>query len=139
LCRCGNRGCLELTASFVPALESASRLYKRHLIIEEFIDLATSGDAGAARLIEDTAERAGRGLAVIGAVLNPRLFVISGRGALAGDLLLKPLMEAYERHSLIKSHHVPAALATRFVIGKFLRNDSLMGAVGLVLRHRGRL
>jgi predicted NBD/HSP70 family sugar kinase len=139
LCRCGNRGCLELTASFAPALESASRLSRRRLTIEELIDLATSGDAGAARLIEDTAERAGRGLGVIGAVLNPQLFVISGRGALAGDLLLKPLMKAYERHSLIKRHDVPAALATRFVIGKFLRNDSLMGAVGLVLRHRGRM
>jgi predicted NBD/HSP70 family sugar kinase len=139
MCRCGNRGCLELTASFLPALERASRSHRRPLKIEDLVALAKSGDAAAVRLVAETAERAGRGLGVIGAVLNPGLFVISGRGAYAGDLLLKPLVESYQRHFFIKRDDVPAALATRFVIGKFLANDSLLGAVGLVLRHRGRL
>ena len=139
LCRCGNRGCLELTASFRPALEVASRRQKRPVQIEELVALANSGDADAMRLVAETAERAGRGLGVIGAVLNPGLFVIAGGGACAGALLLKPLIGSYERHFFIKRNDVPAALATRFVIGKFLANDSLMGAVGLVLRHRGRL
>ena len=139
LCRCGNRGCLELSASFAPVLEIAARRFKRILTIDDLIALARRGDVGAERLIADAAQRAGRGLGVIGTLLNPPLFVIAGRGALAGDLLLRPLMESYERHTLIRRGDVPDALAPKFALGHFIENDSLMGAVGLVLRHHGRL
>jgi predicted NBD/HSP70 family sugar kinase len=139
LCRCGNRGCLELGASFVPILEVAARRYGNAITLEDLIALAKQGDVGAGRLIADAAERAGRGLGVVGTLLNPPLFVIAGRGALAGDLLLRPLIESYERHTLIRRQDVPERLAPKFVLGRFIENDSLMGAVGLVLRHHGRL
>jgi len=139
LCRCGNRGCLELSGSFMKALELASRLHRRPIDIGQLVALAKSGDVGAARLIADTATQAGRGLAMIGAALNPPLFVIAGRGALAGDLIMAPLIAAYERHTLIRRDDVPDAMRPNFVVGRFTENDSLMGAVGLVLRHHGRL
>ena len=45
---------------------------------------ANAGDVGCARLIADTAEIAGRGLGMIGAIINPGLIVVGGRAAFAG-------------------------------------------------------
>jgi predicted NBD/HSP70 family sugar kinase len=139
LCRCGNRGCLELYASFARPLEQMSRLHGRRMTMDEVILLAEQGDLGARRLIEDTAEIAGRGLGMIGTVLNPPLIILGGRMALSGDILMAPLTRAYEKWTLIKGRDVGERIRTRIKIGKFTENDSLLGAVGLVLRHHGRL
>ena len=138
LCRCGNRGCLELYASFVRPLEQLSRIQGREMSMDDAILLAEQGDAGALRLIADTAEMAGRGLAMIGTLINPPLILIGGRMALAGEILLAPLQRSFERHTLIKSVQVPASARTQIKIGKLTENDSLLGAVGLVLRSQGR-
>jgi predicted NBD/HSP70 family sugar kinase len=139
LCRCGNRGCLELTASLNPAIAAASQLFGRAIDLPEFIALAIEGHPGCRRMIADTAEIAGRGLGMIGAVLNPGLIVVAGRGALAGPLLMNPLMESYERHTLIRRNDVPENQCVRFERGRFTANDSVMGAVALVLGRRRRL
>lgn len=139
LCRCGNRGCLELYASFMRPLQQISRVLGRQVTMDDVITMAEQGDTGALRMIEDTAETAGRGLGMIGSVINPPLIIIGGRMALAGDLLLAPLIASYERHTLIKSRDIAAHLRTRITIGKHTENDALLGAVGLVLRHHGRL
>ena len=91
LCRCGNRGCLELTASLDPALAAASRLFGHAVGVEEFVELATTATSVVARLIADTAEIAGRGLGMIGAIFNPGLIIVGGRAALAGGVLMRPL------------------------------------------------
>ena len=139
LCRCGNRGCLELTASLNPAVAVASRLAGREVSVDEFIDAAARGDVGFRRLLADTAEVAGRGLGMIGAILNPGLILIGGRAALAGEALLGPLIASYERHTLIKREETPEAHRVRIEIAKFPRNQALLGAVALVMRRRGRL
>lgn len=139
LCRCGNRGCLELYASFNRPLEQISRVVGRRVTMDEVIASAQAGDVGALRMIEDTADIAGRGLGLIGSILNPPLIVVAGRMALAGDLLLRPLTAAYERHTLIKSRDIPEHRRTRIVAGRHTLNNALLGAVGLVLRHHGRL
>ena len=136
LCRCGNRGCLELYASFARPLEQISRVVRRQVTMDDVIRMAEEGDVGALRLIEDTAEIAGRGLGMIGTMINPPLIVIGGRMALAGDILLTPLIASYERHTLIKSRDIAPALRTRIIVGKLTENDALLGAVGLVLRHQ---
>ncbi len=135
LCRCGNRGCLELYASFKPFLPLARERFGASISVDDVIALALGGDAGCRRLIEDCASKAGYGLGLIGTILNPPLIVVSGRLAQAGELLLNPLRASYERHTLVKAEDVPADLRTKFVPGQFLRNDSVLGAVGLVLRH----
>ena len=76
---------------------------------------------------------------MIGTVVNPPLILIGGRMALAGDILLAPLIRAYERQTLIKGRGLPEAQRTRITVGKFTETDSLLGAVGLVLRDLGRL
>ncbi len=139
LCRCGNRGCLELYASFKKPLEHASKVFGRPMTTMDVIREAQGGDVGCRRLIEDTAEIGGRGLGMIGTIVNPGLIVLSGKLALAGDMFTEPLARSYEKHTLVKRNEVPAAARTNLVVGKFIENDSCMGAVGLVLRHHGRL
>jgi predicted NBD/HSP70 family sugar kinase/biotin operon repressor len=139
LCRCGNRGCLERYAAFDEPLDQLSRVQGRRVTFPEAIRLARQGDVGAQRLIHDCAVAAGRGLASIGTVLNPPLILIGGKLALADELVLGPLIDTYERHTLIKAATVPQARRTRIRRGRFTDKDSLLGAVGLVLRGRGRL
>ena len=139
LCRCGNRGCLELTASLNPAVAAAERSTGRPIGVDEFIARAAEGDVGFRRLLADTAEIAGRGLGMIGAILNPGLILIGGRAALAGEALLNPLIASYERHTLIKREETPPAHRVRIELARFPRNHALLGAVALVLRRHGRL
>jgi predicted NBD/HSP70 family sugar kinase len=133
LCRCGNRGCLELYASFLRPLEQLSRVHNRKMTMDDAIALAETGDAGALRMISDVGEYGGRGLAMIGTILNPPLILIGGRMATAGDLLLAPMRNAFHRHTLIKQVDTSASTRTSIGVGKFTENDSLLGAVGLVL------
>lgn len=137
LCRCGNRGCLELSASLREPVRQMSNILGRPSNIDEIILMAERGDIGARRLISDCAQSAGRGLAMICAILNPPLIILSGRGALAGDLLLVPLKEEFEKNALIKSNEHSIDNQTVIKLGKFTHNDSLLGAVGLVLRSLG--
>lgn len=139
LCRCGNRGCLELYCSATTLEAEARRLLGRPAPVADIIDMASRGDVGFQRLIADAGDVAGRALAVIGSVVNAPLFVISGALATAGDLLLSPLRMSYEKHALIKRTDLAQGEFPSFVPGRFLSNDNCMGAVGLVLRHSGRL
>ncbi len=133
LCRCGNRGCLELYASFVKPLEQLSRVNKKSMTIADSITLAEAGDAGALRMIADVGNFGGRGLAMIGTIINPPLILIGGRLALADELLLNPMRQAYDRHALLRSSELDAKSRTAIRVGKFPERDSLLGAVGLVL------
>jgi predicted NBD/HSP70 family sugar kinase len=133
LCRCGNRGCVELYASFVKPLEQLSRVNKRPMTIADCIALAEAGDIGALRMIEDAGTSGGRALAMVGTILNPPLILIGGRLALADDLLLRPLRKAYDHHTLLRNAELTNESRTHIRVGKFPERDSMLGAVGLVL------
>jgi predicted NBD/HSP70 family sugar kinase len=135
LCRCGNRGCLELYASFETPLKYASQRFGRAMTLEDVIGLALEGDIGCRRLIEDTAEIAGRGLGIIGTAVNPGLIVVGGRLPLAGELFMRPLRASFDKHTLVKCADVPADSRTEIRVSRFIANDACMGAVGLVLRR----
>jgi predicted NBD/HSP70 family sugar kinase len=138
LCRCGNRGCLELYASFRESMAHAERRFGRRLGIDEVVAFALEGDVGCRRLIEDTATISGRGLGIIGAAINPGLVVIAGRLVRAGDLFLDALAASYDRYALIK-RDADEESRTQIVPARFIDNAACLGAVGLVLRHHGRL
>lgn len=138
LCSCGNRGCLELYCSGTTVLSVAERRMARTITMADFVKAAQAGDIGFQRLLEDAGEAAGRGLAAVGTIINPGLFVISGGLAAAGEILLAPMRSSYAKYTLVKPGDVEGS-APQFVTGRFLDNDNCMGAVGLVLRHHGRL
>jgi predicted NBD/HSP70 family sugar kinase len=138
LCRCGNRGCWELYASFKGAATMASKRFGRPMGIADVIALAEKGDVGCRRLIEDTAEAGGRGLALVGAAINPGLILIGGRLARAGAMFFDPLEANFNKYSLVKHDDVAAEARTRIAPATLLENGPCMGAVGLVLRDYGR-
>ncbi len=138
LCRCGNRGCLELYAGFKGPLAQAAQHFGRPVTIDEVIRLARSGDAECRAWIAGVAEAAGHGLAIIGAVVNPPLVVVGGRLAPAGELLLQPLEASFQRRSLVKQEDVGSDARTRIVASRFSGHGACLGAVGLVLRDHGR-
>lgn len=139
LCRCGNRGCIEVYASFREPLAEAERHFGRSLRLTDVVNLARDGDALCRALIARTGEAGGHGLGLIGSVFNPTLVVVSGRLAMAGDILMKPLAESFERFTLVKHGDVPDLARTILRPSQFSDNGACMGAVGLVLRHHGRL
>ena len=138
LCRCGNRGCLEIYAGFGSSLAEAERHFGKRLRISEVVSMALAGDETCRALIARAGEAGGRGLGLIGSVFNPSLVVVSGRLATAGDLLMQPLAESFERFALIKKGDVPDSARTILRPSRFTDNGACMGAVGLVLRHHGR-
>jgi predicted NBD/HSP70 family sugar kinase len=138
LCRCGNRGCIEVYASFRNLLTEAEAQFGRSLRITDVVEMALGGDSYCRSLIERAGEAGGYGLGLIGSVFNPPLVVVSGRLALTGDLLMKPLTQSYERYTLIKHNDVPDVARTVFRASTFT-DGACLGAVGLVLRHHGRL
>ncbi len=139
LCRCGNRGCLEQKASFEASLKDLSRIHGRDLSVDDAVILARQGDPGAGRLIADLADIAGQGVAMIGNILNPPLILISGALAKSGAILIDPLRASFEKHSLLRSATLEPDQRTRIVPGGLLDDDVVLGAVGLVLRHHGRI
>ncbi|OBZ95722.1 hypothetical protein ADU59_10180 [Pararhizobium polonicum] len=138
LCTCGNRGCLQLYCSGATVLSVAERRLARAITLADFVKTAQAGDIGFQRLLEDAGEAAGRGLAAVGTIINPGLFVISGGMAAAGEMLLAPMRSSYAKYTLVKPGDIEGPVP-QFVTGRFLDNDNCMGAVGLVLRHHGRL
>lgn len=137
LCRCGNRGCLEVYASFRDSLTEAQAHLGREVRIHDVVELALAGDETCRRLIRQAGEAGGRGLGLIGSVFNPPLVVVNGRLAAAGDLLMDPLAESFERFSLVKPQDMPPHARTQLRPSAFADNGACMGAVGMVLRNHG--
>ncbi len=138
LCRCGNRGCIEVYASFREPLAEAERHFGRSMRISDVVTHALAGDQTCQALVRRAGEAGGRGLGLIGSVFNPALVVVSGRLVTAGDLLMQPLAESFERFSLVKQHDMPDHARTILRPSAFTDNGACMGAVGLVLRHHGQ-
>jgi predicted NBD/HSP70 family sugar kinase len=139
LCRCGNRGCLELTASFRSVVERLSQRRRRPVTVEEVVERAFGGDVDCVEAISGIADAAGRGLGIIGSILNPAVVIVGGHGATAGPLLFDRLKDSYEHHTLLKRAQLAEAQRMRIIPGRFVTDGSLMGAVALVLRGLGAL
>ena len=137
LCRCGNRGCLEryLADPLIALLDDQGDPHS----LTRLVSSAVAGDATAAEAVQAAGRIAGRGLAILGTIINPPVFVIGGALAGAGDLLLRPLQQTFEAETLVKTTEVGEASRTSFVMGHFVENESCLGAAGLVLRHHGGL
>jgi len=133
LCRCGNRGCLEVYASFRGALGEAERHFGRAMRMNDIVDLAMGGDTFCRSLVERAGEAGGHGLGVIGSVFDPPLVVVSGRLALTGDMLLEPLRRSYERYALIKHDDVPDIARTQVRASTF-SDGACLGADLLLVR-----
>lgn len=99
LCRCGNRGCLEVLVNST-AIVAALRNTVGSVTLRDVIAMARQGDIVATRVIADAASSIGYAVAALCNVLSPEVIVIGGELAGAGGILTVPLDSAIERHSL---------------------------------------
>jgi predicted NBD/HSP70 family sugar kinase len=133
VCRCGNRGCLEMLAGG-PAL--VAQLSPSGLPVKTVADLvarARDGDPGCRRVLADAGEYLGMAVGNLVNLLNPGLIVFGGELGLAEDLVLATL-----RSRLMRSALPSSARAVRVepaVLGD--RAESLGGAL-LALRETDR-
>ncbi|MBN2177663.1 MAG: ROK family protein [Demequinaceae bacterium] len=144
LCGCGHRGCWEQYASGsalvrearLVAMENPERTAgilaqsggsADHLTGPHVTAAAVGGDALAINLLEELGTRIGEGCASLAAVLDPEIFIIGGGVIAAGDLVLEPARDAYQK-ALPAGGHRPIAPIVAAAMG----NDAgIVGAASL--------
>ncbi|HIY24901.1 MAG TPA: ROK family glucokinase [Candidatus Brachybacterium merdigallinarum] len=120
-CGCGRRGCLEQYTSGTALVRTAKRRASsgdplmgplvaaaggdRKAIDGPLITrLAQEGDAGSVELLAELGTWLGLGTASIAALLDPGIIVLGGGVAEAGELLLAPAREAFEKNVTARLH-----------------------------------
>ncbi|GAG63110.1 unnamed protein product [marine sediment metagenome] len=113
LCRCGNRGCLEVFASASAIVRRAKEIISEGKIKTSLSDYlereeeltasliareADKGDFLAQKIYEEVGRWLGIAIGSLANVFNTHLFLIGGGVANAGDILFKPMKdEAFKR------------------------------------------
>ena len=109
LCGCGHRGCLETytaakgivtTAQEVMAESDTPSLMRsvEKLSPKIIAQCCNQGDELAIEVFRRTGTMLGLGLANYASVVNPEAFIFTGGIAKAGDWLLDPMQETFEKH-----------------------------------------
>ncbi|WP_409151422.1 ROK family protein [Sphingobacterium sp. BS-2] len=114
LCSCGKKGCLEVDASLLAAVESATNSLKsgevsslqsifkqqKYLTGDQLLSAAIHGDQLAMEAVNKIGYMLGKGIATLIHIINPELVLISGRGAKAKDVLLPKIQSAVLEFSI---------------------------------------
>lgn len=133
ICRCGNRGCLELQVGG-PALLAQARLSGLQVdTLEQLIDRARAGDAAGRRVLLDAGDQLGMALVNLVNLLNPDVIVFGGELSTAGDLVLTPLRARVQRAAI-----APAAAAVQVEVAALGDRAEALGAALIVVRELDR-
>lgn len=113
LCGCGRKGCLECYCSATGVARTARELLAksdrpsllRDMNPDEITSLEVSiaagkGDALAKEIYNFTGKMLGEACADFAAFSSPEAFIFFGGMTKAGDLIMKPIKETYDRHVL---------------------------------------
>lgn len=144
LCSCGKTGCLETEASMLLIVEKALKELKAGRLsmlnqmnfenteetAKAIMEAALKGDTFAVELFSEAGYNIGRGAAILIHLLNPKIIVLSGRGAAAGKLWLAPVQQAINEHCIPK-----IAEHTEVKISSLGYQAELFGAAALVMEH----
>jgi glucokinase len=140
-CGCGKHGCLEQYASATGIVrlanrklaasdkDSALRQSKKDndLTAKAVFDAVKAGDKLADEIAEEFGLYLGKGLAAVGSVVNPEVFVLGGGVSKAGNVLVGYVEKYYKEYVFHGSKNSKFLLAT-------LGNDAgIYGAAKLVL------
>lgn len=132
VCRCGERGCLEVYASDRFLLSRARDLGCRD--IDELATAARAGNEAARAAFSEMGKALGIGVKNLVNLLNPEAVVLGGERLNVADLFLPAFEEQVRRHSFPKEAEdlviVPAELG---------EDGFLVGAATLVVREFFRL
>ncbi|MCY3865146.1 MAG: ROK family protein [Chloroflexi bacterium] len=134
-CACGQRGCLEMTASGKGIVAQAldriadypdSRLSAQAITTRQIIRLAEEGDALAATVMNEAAQALGIACAWCVNLFNPSLIIVAGGLARASwHLLEKPLLQSMRARCLPMNYEVVTVSLSKLT-------DGALGASALV-------
>jgi glucokinase len=144
LCGCDRRGCWEQYGSGNALVREARDLAAERRSEAEMLlamgdgtpegvtgvhvtDAARKGDPVALEAFRRVGDALGRGMADLTAILDPDRYVIGGGVSEAGDILMKPLAEAYHA-AVVAPAHRPAAT---IVLAQLSNDAGLIGAADL--------
>lgn len=145
-CGCGAHGCIEQYGSGRALLRMANEIAdvggiglaladvrREHgaLTGAHVGDLIAVGDPGALHALNQLGHWLGQACASLSAILDPQLFVIGGGVAVAGDLLLDPIRDAYRQNVPAKGYHPEP----EFAIAQLVNNAGVVGAADLARIH----
>ncbi|CAN5120399.1 ROK family glucokinase [soil metagenome] len=145
-CGCGARGCIEQYGSGRALLRMANGIAdvggiglalaearREHGALDGAIvgGLIAAGDPGAIHALRELGHWLGQACASLSAVLDPQLFVFGGGVAVAGDLLLDPVREAFHQYLPARGYHPEP----EFVIAELVNNAGVVGAADLARIH----
>jgi glucokinase-like ROK family protein len=145
-CRCGNYGCLESMAAG-PAIAHRAQLAIRagqesiltkmkpveEIKAADVSRAASQGDPLSLQLFHEAGRHIGVALAGLINLFNPRLVIIGGGMAQAGDILLEPIRRSVQSHGLRI-----AVENCQIVQAQLGREATALGAVTLVLEEMFR-
>jgi predicted NBD/HSP70 family sugar kinase len=129
VCRCSNRGCLEMYAA-APALLA---LFPESEGMQRLTDLLAASDAGvstAHRVIADAGRHIGIAVASLCNLFDPEVIVVGGELAQAGEILMAPMRHALERSALAATSGLPEIVGASF--GEW---GETRGAIAMALDH----
>jgi predicted NBD/HSP70 family sugar kinase len=132
ICRCGNRGCLEMLAGTPAILAALQPTHPQLTSIAEVIARAQDGDTGCARALTDSGRAIGTALATLCNLINPQRIIVGGELGAAGSLLLDPIRDTLDRGA-IRSAGQDVTLC-QSTLGE---RAEVLGAVALALTHLG--
>ena len=130
ICRCGNRGCLEMMAGGRAIIELLRPSHGDALTLDDVIALVAEGDSGARRAIADAGRVLGRSVAAIVNAFNPELVIVGGELSAADEILLDPLRDAVHRYAIPS-----AAQQVRITRGVLGERAEVLGALELAARQ----
>jgi len=130
VCRCGNRGCLETFAAAPALLDLLRGSYGAEFTLEDLLRLSAGGDIGCRRVIADAGRHIGVAVANLCNLISPRLVIVGGELASAGDLLLNAIRESMARRAVAIT-----AQRTEVVTGALAERTAVLGAVALALHE----
>ena len=100
MCRCGNRGCLEVLAGAPALLDLLHRSHGDDLTIVDVLRLSAAGDIGCRRAISDAGRHIGVAVANLCNLLSLQSIIVGGELALAGDVLLSAIRDSMNRRAV---------------------------------------
>ena len=145
-CGCGARGCIEQYGSGRALLRMANaiadvggiglalaeaRSITGELTGDQVGELISAGDPGALQALRELGGWLGAACASLAAVLDPQVFVFGGGVAVAGDLLLEPIRDAFLAHLPARGFHPEPQFAT----AELVNNAGVVGAADLARIH----
>lgn len=104
-CDCGKFGCLEAVSSgHAIERDANSEVLQAEdsdwITAKGLAERALEGDIRGRQIFEDAGKYLGRGIATVANLLSPELVILGGGVSNAGDLLMEPLMQEFNRHTM---------------------------------------